>query len=65
MNKKLDPTDWVDYLLQTGAVDSWGEYAEWVKSTPKPEIAQALANQPVDTPQVDDLITWANQFTNQ
>jgi len=35
MNKKLDPTDWVDYLLQTGAVDSWGEYAEWVKSTPK------------------------------
>jgi hypothetical protein len=35
MNKKLDPTDWVDYLLQTGATVETSVRTEVLSSTPR------------------------------
>ena len=58
----ISPDDWVDYLVQSGAIDSYREYATWVINTPRPEIAQELVNQPCDTPPVDELIDWAKKY---
>ncbi len=60
-DRKVSAEDWVDYLIQINAIDDPWDYATALRAMAKPEIAQYLANQSVDVPDVDDLIDWAEE----
>lgn len=65
MSKTLTPDEWVDFLILVGATESPAEYAEWVISKTPAEIAQVLGNQPELTPDVKELIEWAEGVENE
>lgn len=55
----IEVWQWVNWLLQTGAIESENEYAHEVRKMNIRELQQNLANQPCDTPDAYELIDWA------
>jgi hypothetical protein len=57
----MNVQEWVDYLMQIGAIDSPEEYAEELRELNWFQLNRELADQPCDTPDTWDLFEWAQE----